>query len=117
MPAHSTASSSIGKPSSDGRPVQAHDGIGNSLVDELAKQIARRDAVPRAQVKAVREAAARLCDAAVWIGRATAYANHSPVDAWVPMDPQATRQFVRDSEAEPRRRARGRKRKAAAFAQ
>jgi len=98
---------------SNGKPVQAHDVTGNDLVDELAKQIARRDALPRAQVQMVRDAAARLREAALWIGRATAYANRCPLDTLAPVDPGAKRQYVRDSEAERPRRTRGCKRKAA----
>ena len=112
MPVHNTATSYVGKKMSNGQPVQAHDVVGNDLVDELAKQIARRDALPRAEVQMVREAAACLCEAAVWIGRATVYANRCPLDVLVPVDPNAKRQYVRDSEAERPRRASGRKRKA-----
>ena len=112
MPAHNTATSYIGKKLSNGQPLQAHDVVGNDLVDGLAKRIARRDALPRAQVRMVRKAAARLHDAAVWIGRATAYANHCPLDALVAVDLHAKRQYVRDSDAERMCRQRGRKRKA-----
>ena len=113
MPAHNTATSYVGKKLSNGQPVQAHDVVGNDNVDGLAKQVARRDAMPRAQVQSVRDAAERLRDAAIWIGRATAYANHCPLDALVAVDPAAPRQYLRDSEAQRPRRPQACKRKAA----
>ena len=112
MPAHNTATSFIGKRLSNGQPVEPHDVTGNDLVDELAKQIARRDALPRSQVRMLREQAARLRQAAIWIGRATAYANHCPLDALVAVDPDGKRRYVRDSDAVQARRATERKRKA-----
>ena len=114
MPAHSTATSFIGKRLSNGQPVRAHDVTGNDLVDGLAKKIARRDAMPRCQVRLVRQRATRLREAAIWIGRATAYANHCPLDALVSVDPIGKRRFVRDSDGIQSRRARVRKRKVAA---
>ena len=97
MPAHSTDTSYIGKLLSNGQPVQAHDVAGNALVDTLAKGIASRDSVPREQVRLVRERSARLRDVALWIGRATAYANHCPLDALTRVDPCDIRRCVRDS--------------------
>ena len=60
----------------------------------------------------VRWQAARLHEAATWIGRATAYANHCPLDALVQVAPDAKRCFIRDSDGLQPRRPRGRKRKA-----
>ena len=116
MPAHCTDTGYVGKSLGNGQPLQAHDVAGNDYVDALAKQAARRDAVPRAQVRMVRAAAERLRDAALWIGRATAFANHCPLDSMVPVAPGAKRQYLRDSEAERPRRPRARKRKAAEVA-
>ncbi|CAK0854921.1 unnamed protein product [Prorocentrum cordatum] len=98
---------------SNGELVQAHDVAGNDLVDDLAKQTARRGAIPRAQVQLVRAVAARLRDAAVWIGRTTVYANRCTLDVLAPVDTGSKRQCARDSEAEGPRRARGCKGKAA----
>ena len=64
-----------------GQSVRAHNIVGNDFVDALAKEIARKDALPRAQIQMVCETAARLRDAAVRIGRATAYANRCPLVA------------------------------------
>ncbi|CAK0875640.1 unnamed protein product, partial [Prorocentrum cordatum] len=62
--AQNTVTNDVSKKMSNGRLAQASDVAGNDLVDDLAKQAARRDAVPQAQVQLVRAAAARLRDAA-----------------------------------------------------
>ena len=81
MPAHNSTSNLGGKWLSNGQPLSASDVIGNDLVDELAKQAAGADAFPKEHIEMVRQMAGRLHEAAMWIGRATAYANHCPVDA------------------------------------
>jgi len=112
MPAHNTATSFVGKKLSNGELVQSHDVIGKDMVDELAKRVARTDAMPRHQVAMVRQQATRLREAAMWIGRATAYANRCPLDALMRTSPNDKRQFVRDSEGMQARRTKGLKRKA-----
>ena len=83
---------------SDGSKLTTADVQSNDFVDTLAKQIARRDRVPNSQLAMVRRAGKRLKDIAMWIGRATAYANSFP-------DPAGSQRRLRD--AQGNRRSRG----------
>ena len=66
--------------------------------------------MPKDQLSFVRSQATRLMEAAMWIGRATVFANHCPLESLTSVDPLAAKQFVRDSEAsQPRRKARRRR--------
>eukprot|EP00973_Karenia_brevis_P049407 6855064-Karenia_brevis.AAC.1 len=56
MPAHCTESNIEHKKCSDGAPLTAADVRGNDLVDALAKQVAKRDQVPKSQLAMVRHA-------------------------------------------------------------
>ncbi len=51
---------------------------GNAHVDRNAKSVARRDRPPLRGVELVRSEAAKVCDIAKWIAKATAVANHFP---------------------------------------
>ena len=77
MPAH-CGSNIEGKSLSNGQELTEADVRGNDYVDTLAKQIARRDRAPRDQVARVSSAGQRLQSIAMWIGQATALANHFP---------------------------------------
>ena len=110
MPAHSSLSNITHKRLSNGMPLRAGDVVGNDLVDQLAKRVARRSAMPKHQLSFVRSQATRLMEAAMWIGRATVFANHCPLESLTSVDPLAAKQFVRDSEAsQPTRKARRRR--------
>jgi len=105
MPAHCAEAAASQKRLSNGDLLTVADIRGNALVDTLAKQIAKRDQVPKAQRALVCTANERLTGIAVWIGRATAYANNFP-------NPEEGAKRLRDSggvRAKPRT---GHKRKA-----
>jgi hypothetical protein len=98
MPAHCGKEAIGVRQLSNGQLLRRADLTGNDLVDSLAKRAAMRWALPRGQVKFVRTVATRLRQAAMWIGQATAFANHCPMAtlAFVP-EGEAPR-FVRDTD-------------------
>ena len=112
MPAHNSISDIGHRKLSDGALLSTADVVGNDLVDRLAKQIARRDSVPKPQLQFVRSQGACLLDAAMWIGRATAFANHCPEEFLTSVDTGSKRKFLRDSEAARPRRITGPRRSA-----
>eukprot|EP00972_Heterocapsa_arctica_P021557 3171679-Heterocapsa_arctica.AAC.1 len=57
-----------------------------------------RWALPRGQVRFVRTVAARLRQAATWIGQATAYANHCPMAALAFVPAGEAPRFARDTD-------------------
>ena len=106
MPAHCSLRDTEHKQLGDGSPLTAAHVRGNDLVDTLAKQIARRDQVPRSQVHMVQLADKRIKAIAMWIGRATAYANNFPA-------PDGMQKRMRDAEGARAQRRRGIEKKAA----
>eukprot|EP00973_Karenia_brevis_P063802 8869078-Karenia_brevis.AAC.1 len=60
MPAHCTESNIAHKKCSDVTPLIAADVRGNDLVDALAKQIAKRDQVPKPQLAIIRHASDKI---------------------------------------------------------
>jgi len=104
MPAHCTDKSMIGKTMSDGRLVTKHDVEANALVDGLAKQVARRHEVPEYQARMVRAAGKKVEEAAIWIGRATAYAARCPAHLVGAVPDDGRCRYVRDTEAVRSRR-------------
>ena len=68
------------------------------MSDRLAKQAARRHKPPQCQIDMVRSEGQLLMDAAMWIGKATALANHFPNPNWNDqLDIKL--KFLRDSQA------------------
>ena len=62
------------------RPLSALDVRGNDEADRLAKRAASVHQVPGTELDAIVAAQQRVVEAAVWIGRATRYANHCPLE-------------------------------------
>ena len=81
MPAHCSSSQVGQRRLSDGRTLSTTDLIANEYVDEKAKAMARSLRPPLPQMELVCHGAARLMEAAMWLGRITAYANHFPLDS------------------------------------
>ena len=96
MPAH-CGSNFQGKRLSNGEALSQADVDGNAYVDSLAKQAAQRDRAPREQVAIVRNASSRLESIALWIGQATAFANHFPDPRSRPQNGKS--KYLRDSDA------------------
>ena len=117
MPAHNSEADVGNKTLSNGEALAPSDVVGNDLADELAKQIARGDAMPECQMDLVRDQGSQLRDAAMWIGRATAYANNCPLDDLGVARVDGRRRFVRDTDGMQQPHLRLRKRKASALAQ
>ncbi len=97
MPAHYSQAQVGQKRLSNGDLLSTADLVGNDCVDALAKQVAQIQRPPTQQMKAVRGAGVRLTEAAMWLGRCTALANHFPNPAWTPgMDGKL--RYLRDSQ-------------------
>ncbi len=107
MPAHNGSGSIAHKRLSDGTRLTREHVAGNDLVDCLAKEVAKADARPKAQMAFARAQARRVVEAAQWLGRCTAYANHCPLSDLTEVDPHAKRQYVRDTTAAKVRRLSG----------
>ena len=97
MPAHSTEKTRANKVRSDGRQLSSVDMLTNARADELAKAVPRAHRPPRADVWRIRNNAGRLYDAALWLGRVTALANHLP-DLGGAVDARGRIRHVRDSQ-------------------
>ena len=96
MPAHCIQDAIGTKRLGNGELLSELDVKGNAFVDKLAKEAARFDRLPRAQLAGVRKLNEKLTAVAMWIGQATQLANAFP-------DPNGTgagkQQLLRDSEA------------------
>ena len=96
MPAHCIQDAIGTKRLGNGELLSELDVKGNAFVDKLAKEAARFDRLPRAQLAGVRKLGEKLTAVAMWIGQATQLANAFP-------DPNGTgagkQQLLRDSEA------------------
>ena len=96
MPAHCSHDAVGKKRLGDGTLLSELDIAGNAFVDKLAKEAARADRLPPAQLDSVRKLGEKLTAVATWIGQVTQLANNFPDPRW----PGAGRkQFLRDSEA------------------
>ena len=67
MPAHNSASTFGDKKMSTGQRVRAHDVAGNDFVDGLAKRTARRESLPRKQVRLVSVVCDQLRRTGGWV--------------------------------------------------
>ena len=105
MPAHCSEDQAYTRCLSNGQALTAADICINALVDGLAKEVARRQKPPQWQIDMVRAEGRKVADAAMWIGRATAFANRFPNPHWTEqLGPKL--KFLRDSEGtRPRRPA------------
>ncbi len=92
MPAHCSLKQAFAKACSDGSLLTPTDIRANDVVDAGAKAIARAEKPPLNQFKLVKRESTRLVEAAMWLGRVTALANHFPVEA------DDIKRHIRDSE-------------------
>jgi hypothetical protein len=95
MPAHCAAEHEGLKSLSNGQLLSRRHRTGNAAVDGFAKEIAKEDAPPQWQMKAVADATDRLTAIARWIGQSGAYANHFPLPDHLRTE---TSKYIRDSE-------------------
>ena len=82
MPAHCTEEQAYSRRLSDGTPLTVTDITSNAVVDGLAKKVARQQKLPQWQCDMVRDEGRKVAEAAMWIGRATAFANRFPNPNW-----------------------------------
>ena len=95
MPAHCGVDSYMSKRLSNGKRMSRVDWIGNRYVDELAKDAAKHDKLPRSSLIEITRLADEVTAVAMWIGRCTALANHFPLTE---VGPNGKRLFRRDSD-------------------
>ena len=97
MPAHCRVSQAGSKLMSNGLPITVRDINGNKLVDSGAKAIARREKPPKQQIAFVKKEGQLVREAAMWLGKITALANHFPNPAWSEGQDRKSK-FLRDSQ-------------------
>ena len=110
MPAHCTVAQAGSKLMSNGLPITVRDIRGNELVDSGAKAIARRERPPKHQIAFVKKEGCVVREAAMWLGKITALANHFPNPAWSEGQGRKSK-FLRDSQGCRVRKSETRKRK------
>ena len=97
MPAHCSEGAAGQKRLSNGDRLTVTDVRANSFADKYAKQVPRGEKPPLRDFAAVRRASVKLEEAARWLGRITALANHFPV-ATVDRDGAPSLGHIRDAE-------------------
>ena len=97
MPAHTTETTRARRRRSDGKPLTDIDIVVNGRADELAKAIPRKEKPSLRDFKRIKEDAARVMEAAQWLGRVTARANRFP-DPSGALDTAGRLKRLRDSQ-------------------
>jgi hypothetical protein len=100
MPAHCSKDAVGVRRLGNGELLTALDVTGNALVDQLAKEAARVDRLPRACREEVRKLGEVVTAVATWIGAVTQLAKHFPDPQWTGA---GTLQHFRDSQGAPRK--------------